>query len=250
MVAFGNVKLFYENIPSTNLKVSQLLASGNIENGMAVHAAFQSNGKGQQAKFWHSEEGQNLLVSYGVKHDALPVDKLFYLNAFVSLALVEVLQDYIDETFAIKWPNDIYVSHSKIAGILIENVLAGHNIKTSVIGIGLNVNQRNFPVQIPNPASMVHYTGKTLELLPLLDQISGRLSTYYRLVINGEEQQLWQQYNKKLYGKNQLKTFTDARDLNFEATILEVLPNGRILLDVGHEQKSFNFGEIRMLIYP
>jgi BirA family transcriptional regulator, biotin operon repressor / biotin---[acetyl-CoA-carboxylase] ligase len=248
MVAFGNVKLFYDSLPSTNLKLAELLATEYIENGMAVYTAFQSRGKGQQSNVWSSEEGKNLLVSFGLRHTSLPVEKLFFLNAFVSLALVDLLQDYFTERVFVKWPNDIYVSNSKIAGILIENVLAGHSIKSSIIGIGLNINQRIFPEDLSNPTSMSILTGREFSIPDILDRLSELLSINYQLLIAEMEQQLWEKYNTHLYGKNEVKAFAHIQGGVFDATILQVTPNGRMLLDCGGEPKSFNFGEIKMLI--
>ena len=63
----------------------------------------------------------------------------------------------------IKWPNDLYVGDRKICGILIENVLEGKQVRESIIGIGLNLNQLQFPADLPNPVSLRQLTGRRYE---------------------------------------------------------------------------------------
>ena len=88
----------------------------------------------------------------------------------ISLAIVDALGQLVGD-LSIKWPNDIYWRNGKLAGILIENTLKGHLIKDSIIGVGLNVNQREFRSKAPNPVSLWQITGQETDCEQLLKAI-------------------------------------------------------------------------------
>ena len=75
----------------------------------------------------------------------------------------------------VKWPNDIYVGNRKICGILIENTLCGAAIQHSIIGIGLNINQRDFLSDAPNPVSLYQLTRKDTCINDILEGILSRI---------------------------------------------------------------------------
>ena len=157
--------IWLESIDSTNEECRRRIS--DIDNLSVVAALSQTSGKGQRGNVWLSESGQNLTFSIVLKFPAkglkaemepmLAYDQ-FVLSEITSLAIVDLLADFGIEA-KIKWPNDIYVGDRKICGILIENSLRGEWIQHSIIGIGLNVNQRNFDVTLPNPTSMVLCSG-------------------------------------------------------------------------------------------
>ena len=157
--------IWLESIDSTNEECRRRIS--DIDNLSVVAALSQTSGKGQRGNVWLSEAGQNLTFSIVLKFPAkglkaemepmLAYDQ-FVLSEITSLAIVDLLADFGIEA-KIKWPNDIYVGDRKICGILIENSLRGEWIQHSIIGIGLNVNQRNFDVTLPNPTSMVLCSG-------------------------------------------------------------------------------------------
>jgi BirA family biotin operon repressor/biotin-[acetyl-CoA-carboxylase] ligase len=92
--------------------------------------------------------------------DSLPIAALPTLSMKISLGIVNALTS-IDPTIQplIKWPNDIYASGKKLCGILIENALSGGKVQHSVIGIGMNVNEEEFPSTISNAISLYQLTG-------------------------------------------------------------------------------------------
>ncbi len=88
-------------------------------------------------------KGKNLILSLVLYPDFLPLEKNFLLSKTISLGIVNYLHAKTNH-IKIKWPNDIYFQDKKIAGILIENSIKGSNINRSIIGIGLNLNQKDF----------------------------------------------------------------------------------------------------------
>lgn len=154
---------------STNTYVKEHLR--DAPHGTVVVTDSQTAGRGQRGNSWEAAPGLNLTFSLLLR-PRLPAAGQFAVSEAVSTAIVEVLRRYISrpERVLVKWPNDIYVDDLKICGILIENSLTGTHIDRAVAGIGINVNQRAFSSDAPNPVSMISYTGRELPLDSLLDE--------------------------------------------------------------------------------
>jgi BirA family biotin operon repressor/biotin-[acetyl-CoA-carboxylase] ligase len=160
----------FRELDSTNdycFRNADALLSGTV-----VMAGFQSAGKGTQGRDWVSEADVNLLFSIIYKHE--PFQKNPLLSLRIALALVHALRDYGLKPL-VKWPNDILIDGSKIAGILIE-------VKEDicVIGVGLNLNQQTFPDGLRMPAtSLFNRTKNVYEpvsvLLKIVDKIDESL---------------------------------------------------------------------------
>ena len=144
--------IWLESVDSTNEEAKRHIS--DIDNLSVLSALEQTAGRGQRGNKWTSNTGENLMFSIVLKDPKISARDQFVLNEIASLAVVDFLSMH-GISARIKWPNDIYVGLKKICGILIENSLQGSAISSSIIGIGLNINQRNFNVNLPNPTSMV-----------------------------------------------------------------------------------------------
>ena len=144
--------IWLESIDSTNEEARRHIS--DIDNLSVLSALEQTAGRGQRGNTWTSNAGENLMFSIVLKSPVLTAEDHFALNEIASLSVAEFLSTYGIKA-QIKWPNDIYVDEKKICGVLIENSFRGKSISSSIIGIGLNINQRNFNVNLPNPTSMV-----------------------------------------------------------------------------------------------
>ena len=167
----------FKTLESTNQYLQNLLNEGiDIVDNIVV-TDYQTSGKGQGKNVWESEDGKNLLFSIALDMSFLKAENQFLLTQIVSVTMINVLKNYLpEESLFIKWPNDIYFNDKKIAGILIKNEIKGIMMGTSIIGIGLNVNQTSFDDNLPNPISMKMITGKDFDLDELLSAISYQLS--------------------------------------------------------------------------
>ena len=132
-------------VDSTNNYTAKLITQTKIPFGTVIMADFQSKGKGQRNQSWVSEKYKNLLVSIFVNSSFLNTKSIFYLSKITALALREFIYDTLQMETLIKWPNDIIIGDKKIAGILIENQWKNNYIKSSIIGLGININQVVFP---------------------------------------------------------------------------------------------------------
>ena len=229
--------MFINSTNSTNTLMKELLARGEWpEKERCLYTSFQTAGRGQTGNRWESEEGKNLLCSI-----LLPPNKnLYFLNIAVGVALVRV----IGEDFTIKWPNDIYYRDKKIAGILIENAIIGNEIKYSIAGIGLNVNQTTFISDAPNPVSLKQIRGQEFDIERLMNQLLETVQS----VLNESEQEVWSYYKAHLYRREGFWPFEDKNG-PFEARIADVLPTGEIVLqDQEGKERIYHFKQVKYII--
>ena len=191
----------FKTLESTNQYLQNLLNEGiDIVDNIVV-TDYQTSGKGQGKNVWESENGKNLLFSIALDMSFLKAENQFLLTQIVSVTMINVLKKYLpEESLSIKWPNDIYFNNKKIAGILIKNEIRGMMMGTSIIGIGLNVNQTSFDENLPNPISMKMITGNDFELEELLSAISYQLSAIsYQLSAISCQLSTVNSYTDKLY---------------------------------------------------
>jgi len=219
---------------STNTLLKQLAAEGNPPE--FIYAGYQTAGRGQTGNSWESEEGKNLLCSI-----LLPPNKnLYFLNIAVGVAMIRV----IGEDFTIKWPNDIYYGDKKVAGILVENAIIGNEIRYSIAGIGLNVNQTTFVSDAPNPISLKQIRGQEYDIEGLMNQLLEAVHS----VLNEPEQEVWSYYKSHLYRREGYWPYEDKKG-RFEATIQDVLPTGEIVLsDTNGQIRQYEFKQIKYIL--
>ena len=213
-----------------------------------VWAECQSAGRGQRGHTWHSNEGVNLTFSTVLKPTFLAAVEQFILSEVVALSLVDALAEYGVEC-RIKWTNDIYAGDKKIAGVLIEQSLAGDTIARTVVGIGLNVNQREFPADLPNPTSIVVERGAECERREVLECFLKHLEKWYSRLERGEREVIESAYNYRLYRRDEFHAYALPSGERFEAVIRGVRATGHLVLE--HRDGSFGeyaFKEVEFVI--
>lgn len=194
-----------------------------------VWAEQQSAGRGQRGHSWHSSQGLNLTFSVVLKPHFLPIVEQFLLSEVVALALVDTLADYGIEC-RIKWTNDIYAGDRKIVGVLIEHSLTTEHIARTIVGIGLNVNQREFPDDLPNPTSMAVERGKLFDREEVIRAFMVHLERLYLRLEQGDKSHIEERYQALMYHLGEQHTYAYASGERFEATILGVRPSGELRL--------------------
>lgn len=212
-----------------------------------VSTDFQTAGRGQADNKWESEAGKNILYGIKVFPDFLLANRQFVISQISALSAKEALEEYVDG-LSIKWPNDIYWHDRKIGGMLIENTICGRNLESTIVGIGLNINQEKFRSNAPNPVSLFQITGKEVERVFVLARAVERFKHYYRMLKNGETDQIAEAYLNALYRRNGFYPYEDERG-RFEARIVKIEPTGHLLLqDKDGEMHRYAFKEVRYLI--
>jgi BirA family biotin operon repressor/biotin-[acetyl-CoA-carboxylase] ligase len=208
---------------------------------MVVVADYQTAGKGCGTNSWESERGKNLTFSMLIHPTDIPASQQFRITEVVSVALCEVLEQYIGDV-SIKWPNDIYMGDKKICGVLIENRLQGNVIVDSIIGIGLNVNQTEFVSDAPNPVSLRQLLGREIDREALLHDFLETLETV------SSSETTYSAYRNKLFRMGKQAVFSDETG-RFEGTIQDVETDGRLLIkDLAEQERRYAFKEVQFVI--
>ncbi len=212
-----------------------------------VSAEHQTAGRGQGGNTWESERGKNLLLSVKVKPVGVRAAEQYILLEAAAVALTDVLDRYTED-ISIKWPNDIYRRDKKISGTLSECSLSGGMVKDCIIGIGLNVNQRIFTSDAPNPESLANIIGRETDCRRLLDEIIEAVDRRLRAVDEGRYEELKACYMNRLYRRSGFHRYHDGQG-EFEAEILSVEPNGHLVLRRKNGEESvYAFKEVTFVI--
>lgn len=147
MINFPLDTVYLESVDSTNSYLKRIIKENELYSGMSVMAKVQTSGRGRLGRSWLSAEGDTLCMSIAVKHS--------YTEGFtllVALAVYEALKPFCrNNNLQVKWPNDIICENKKLCGILCERVG-----EYTVIGIGINVNDKNFPEDISYKATSLY----------------------------------------------------------------------------------------------
>lgn len=219
----------------------------DLPEGTLVITSNQKQGRGQQGNAWITEPGKNLTFSLILKPTFLAIKDQFLLNMVVSLAIRDFLQDHVHLKVYVKWPNDIIVDDHKLCGILIENQIQGSSFSNSVVGIGLNVNQRAFFSRHASSMSML--TSKSFDLQKMFEQAVEKLEAWYLLLRRGLITQIKDSYSSSLYGNKELRNFRSAGG-SFEGKIEGVDDAGKLLIKTEDGLRYFNFKEVQFDFEP
>lgn len=261
----GSKILQYQRVESTNTTAEELLQKGTIQDGTVIVAHEQTKGKGQNQNLWISEPGKNLTFSLVLRPHFLPADHQFLLNKAISLGILDLVRSYLSlwpstshnpvhpvpDNFFIKWPNDIYFGHKKLGGVLITHRIMGPGIDTSIIGIGLNVNQMEFSPNLTNPTSLKQISGMEGDLARILNGLCQTLNMRYTTLMAGNPDaldQLDRDYEKSLLGFGLSQGFI-AGENQFDGTIRGVDELGRLQVELENKMiQLFNHKEVEQTI--
>ena len=232
----GHKIQWFDELDSTN-DYASAIAKDSLSHGVVVATHFQKAGRGQRGNQWESAPGLNLLFSVILKPHFLEVQKQFLLSKAVALSLCDVIADIVSGV-SIKWPNDIYVNDKKVAGILIEHSFSSAMLDTSIVGVGLNVNQAKFAESIPNPTSLMLEQGEVLGVKHLLQGICDALDKRYSQLFY-DEKGISDSYIERLYRFGNVYSFK-AGDKTFVAKIVGVRNSGELILETS-EGKTFAY---------
>jgi BirA family biotin operon repressor/biotin-[acetyl-CoA-carboxylase] ligase len=195
-----NVTLLDE-IDSTNGYAMRLINEGKAQHSQAISAKYQSAGKGMRGNEWHSEKSKNLLISIIITPHVLKAEMQFLIAQTVSLAILDFFSHFGIAKTEIKWPNDIYIDDKKAAGILIENVIKGQEIAYSIIGMGININQKELN-SISKANSLIKILDKETDLDYAFELLIEKLNSRIQQ-LNSSVYDVQSDYHKNLYRLNE-----------------------------------------------
>jgi BirA family biotin operon repressor/biotin-[acetyl-CoA-carboxylase] ligase len=233
-------------IDSTNEFLKGLSNKQEVQNFTVVTAETQLKGKGQMGAKWDSESGKNLIMSVLVANFLFEIEDVFNLNVVVSLAVINVLEAYGIPELSIKWPNDIMSANKKIGGILIENSIKGDGTITSVVGLGLNINQIQFE-NLPRASSLAVICNSNFDKDEILFQIVTKLEEMIALY-NENATSIWEDYSKNLFKIGVPTAFSVENNQNFMGIITGVSSIGKLQIQLEDDSIcEYNLKEVQML---
>lgn len=221
--------------PSTNTYLSDLLKENPHQQAWTVvMTENQTAGRGQQGNSWFSTPGLNLTLSILLRPFSTPVQSQFILSELCALGVLNTLDFFLPQSedkgkLSIKWPNDIYYGDKKIAGILIEHSLTGQRIDYTILGIGLNINEPDYPDHLPNPISLRMILGRTIDCDIVYNHLLDELHRLYCHIESNTTEVMHDCYMQRLYRRSGLYPYRD-KDGVFEASIADILPSGELVL--------------------
>lgn len=224
---------------------SELAAAGRGEEGTLVITDDQTAGRGQRGNRWESEPGKNLTFSVILCPRFLAPGQQFGLTQVASLALKEALESVSVPEVGVKWPNDIYSGTRKIAGILIENSIKGNTIDSSVVGIGLNVNQTEF--SLTTATSVQLQTGRPVDRQHLLGLILENIEAFYLRLRAGAASTIEEKYLSGLKGFQKRALYRDQAGV-FTGKILGVSPVGKLIMSREGAVKQYDLKEVEFIL--
>lgn len=236
-----------QRVDSTNdyLK-KQLAKSKPLPEGTVIMAEDQFAGRGQFDNKWISQPGKNLTFSILFSPSFLQLSQQFYLNIAISLAINDVLTGFIGSACKIKWPNDVFFNDQKLGGVLIENIVRGSGWKYAVVGIGLNINQKEFPDGIKNITSLFSITNREFNLPDILVRLCNAIEKRYCQLKAQQFTSLRTEYQSNLYRLN-VPSMYEKEGHTFIGEITAVLENGLLELKTTAGTEYFGFRELRYI---
>jgi BirA family transcriptional regulator, biotin operon repressor / biotin---[acetyl-CoA-carboxylase] ligase len=231
-----------DSVDSTNNYAMQKVHAGMAKHGDGYFAHEQTKGKGQRGKAWHTNKGENIILTIVLKPTTIKLLQPFHLSVAVALACYDLLEKFMGDVVKIKWPNDLYWCDRKAGGILIENIMRGKEWRWAIVGIGININQTQFSQEIVNPVSLKQMTEREFDTIVLATELQ-------KLVMKRATQsfdKLLEEYNTHLYKRNEVVKLKHTDEI-FTTTVKEVAANGELVCFSDKEQR-FGFGEIEWII--
>ena len=234
-------------IDSTNAYLKKLSVGNRVDDYTVVVAKQQTQGRGQMGTIWDSKSSKNLTFSVLKTNLNLPIEQQFYLSMVTALALFKQLKRLNIPKLFIKWPNDILSADKKVCGVLIENTIKQSKMESSVIGIGLNVNQLQFD-NLPRASSLKLITGVTYNLDEILIDFIEDLKMYFKFLEEKDFERIKDEYNSKLFRKNKPSTFKNAKGELFSGYIKGISESGGLIVLLEDAVlKTFNLKEITLM---
>ena len=245
----GKNSKYIPTCPSTNSLGFEEALSADLPEGFAWVAGHQTAGKGQRGNQWLAEPDQNLLVSFLLKpgHEALPDQ--FYLSKSIALGIVTGLNGWAQMKFgenlplSIKWPNDIYLAGKKVGGILIESNFQAGQWAFSIIGIGLNVNQTEFPDLRASSLKKFIQDPQAIAIEEIYQAISLGIEAQYQRFQQKDFKNIDQDYHHCLFQHLEEAMYQDS-DGTFSGKILEVNAQGLLCIERNNEHKWYDLKEL------
>jgi len=253
--SIGTPFIELQSVDSTNNYALTQVHAGLAPHGSSFFAHEQFAGKGQRGRVWNSEKDRSIITSIVFDPRPLSVSNQFQLSACIALSTCQFLENYAGEDTRIKWPNDLYWQDRKAGGILIENIIGGITAEGkpgtgwqwAIAGIGININQGEFPEGLTNPVSLKQITGKHYEPVRLAKELYNQVDKNWKTLAKDGFENIYVSYLDRLYKKGQSVKFKKGSRV-FDATIKKVSRDGLLIVQHAMEEE-FRTGDVEWMLF-
>lgn len=187
-----------KTVDSTNKYAANFLSVSEWSEGTVILSEHQTQGRGRNNKNWNSTPGENLLISLLLKPNFIIPYEAFQLSMAMALAVTSTVSSFGIGNVSVKWPNDVFIGDKKVAGILIENQVRGQILQSSIVGIGLNINQ--IEGLDSRGTSMNKILGQHLDIEEVFGNLCLEAEKHY-LLLRSDSERILQMYNDCLFAK-------------------------------------------------
>ena len=222
----GKTVHFARETDSTNLWIKRLAKEGASEGTLAL-AEFQSAGRGRLGRSWEVPEGTSVMMSILLRPKFEP-QYAPTLTLVMGMAVAKAVKN-LGFDVSIKWPNDVVVSHKKICGILTEMGVRDGKIDYAVIGVGINVNIREFPEEMADKATSLYLeSGREFDRSQIPGLVMEAFEKYYeKFAATCDLSGLKEEYESILANYNQPVRVLDPKE-PFEGVALGITSTGEL----------------------
>ncbi|MBB6462989.1 biotin--[acetyl-CoA-carboxylase] ligase [Flammeovirga kamogawensis] len=246
----GKSVIYMPSCHSTNDALNKY-ASKKLAEGTVLVTTEQTKGRGQRGNTWECEQNANITLSVFLRPSFLEARHQFHLNVAISLAVYDTISSIVPRGTKIKWPNDILINQKKVCGILIENFIIGKNIDHTIVGIGLNINQKAFKGNFP-ATSLFMELNKKFQIRIVTESLLEHIEDRYLQLKNKGYAALRKEYYTHLFWYQEIGSFEeykkDGTSIQFQGQILGVDENGCLSIAKDDKKiKNYAFKEVKHL---
>ncbi|MCX7874636.1 MAG: biotin--[acetyl-CoA-carboxylase] ligase [Melioribacteraceae bacterium] len=238
----GRNFIYVDEVDSTN---TLLLNSKEFsQNGTVVLAEHQTKGRGRKNREWYSNSGQNLTFSILLNENIN--NKLINILSLGSAVVVaQTIENLYQLNIEVKWPNDVLINKKKVCGILSESSSRGNVISKIVVGIGLNVNQPNFPGKFEiAPTSIRKEFKEEVSRERLLSELLNNFEEMFNEAIEKPTKVLndWRMRCKMIGEKIKVVENEQTKFGVFD----DIDDEGFLILKIGDQKEKIHFGDVSL----
>lgn len=217
--------------------MSDLSKEKTLADFTVVSTFNQVQGRGQHGKFWFSDKDKNLSFSVFKRFNGLRTEQLALVNWQSALAVLDFMKLVNMPDPRVKWPNDILSGKMKVAGILIEPKIGNSFVKSAIIGIGINVNQDVFPVELSSATSIKIISSEPRALNQSLEEVLNCFGERFNNPDAWNFEAIKHEYESNMFNLDKVMVFQDLETKKrFNAMVLGVEDDNRLKIQLENEE--------------